>query len=271
MKKIYFLVSLALTSFVFAQTTIYTENFGNPAATTPVTTYTGFQATAPVAYAGTSDVRTSTPSTGYTGASGQGCVFIAGTTTASGNPLKEIIISGIDTDDYENLILSFGHQKGTNVSSNELLVSVSSDGSTWTPLTYTRPTGTGTSTWLLVTPTGTIPSTPTLSIKFSNPLDSNVGFRIDDVKLVGTAIVLGTSAVNKNKFNVFPTVVNNGTFFVTSDSNATKNVKIYDQTSKLVINTKTVKEVNVSQLTKGIYIVTVEENGVVETKKVVIK
>ena len=37
MKKLYFLVSLALTSMVFAQTTIYSENFGNPASTTVVT------------------------------------------------------------------------------------------------------------------------------------------------------------------------------------------------------------------------------------------
>ena len=185
------------------------------------------------------------------------------------NPVKTATISGINTLDFENLVLSFGHQKSTNASTNELLFEVSEDGTNFTPLSYVR--AAGNSLWAYITATGNIPSTATLSIRITNPLNSNVGFRVDDIKLVGTPKALAVSNTNKTKFNVFPTVVNNGVFFVTSDSNATKNVKIYDQTSKLVISTKTVKEVNVAQLTKGIYIVTVEENGVVETKKVVIK
>lgn len=261
-------MTLMVSAITFAQTTIYSENFGNATGTTTLSAHTGYQATSPITYTGNADVRISTPSTGYTDASGQACVFVAGSTA---DPARELIVSGINTLDFENLVFSFGQQKGTNVASNELLVTVSADGSTWTPLSYTRPTGGGTSIWMLITPTGTIPSTATLSIKFTNPVNSNVGFRIDDFKLVGTPKALAVSNSSKTKFNVFPTVVNNGVFYITSENNAAKNVKVYDQSSKLVVNTTATKEVNVAKLTKGIYLVSIEQNGAVETKKIIIK
>lgn len=269
MKNIYGFLSLLLTAFVFAQTTIYSESFGTPASTTLLTAYTGYQNSSPITYSGTADVRTSSPSD-YAGASASGCVFLGAFTTASGTPAKTLIISGINTLNFTNLTLSFGHQKGTNAGSNELKVEVSSDGSNWTPLTYTRPTGSGTSTWLMITAAGTIPATSTLSIRFTNPLDSNVGFRVDDVKLTG----IQTLAVNnskKEKFNIYPTVVSNGIICVTSASNQTKKVTIYDSSARLVISRGTDKEINVSQLAKGTYVINVEENGVVESKKFIVK
>lgn len=269
MKNIYAFLSLLVTTFIFAQTTIYSESFGTPTATTLLTAYTGYQNGSPIVYSGTADVRTSTPSD-YPGASASGCVFLGAFTTASGTPAKTLIISGIDTSGYSNIALSFGHQKGTNAGSNELKVEVSANGTTWTPLTYTRPTGSGTSIWLVVTPTGTIPATSNLSIRFTNPLDSNVGFRVDDVKLTGTQ-TLAVSNAKKEKFNIYPTVVSNGIIYITSDNNQTKKVSIYDSSARLVISKGTDKEINVSQLDKGTYIINVEENGAVESKKFIIK
>lgn len=269
MKNIYALLAFLATTLVYSQTTIYSESFGTPAATTLVTAYNGYQNTAPITYSGTADVRTSTPSD-YAGASGSGCVFFANVTSASGTPIKTLTIGGINTTNYTDLALSFGQQKGTNVASNELKVEVSSNGNNWTPLTYTRPTGSGTSTWLVIKPTGTIPSTATLSIRFSNPADSNVGFRIDDLKLTGSE----TLAVNDNKkesFNIYPTAVSNGIVYVTSSSNSLKNIKIYDASAKLVTTTATQKEVNVSKLAKGTYIINVEENGISHSKKFIVK
>ena len=271
MKNIYSLFALIFSTIIFAQVTIYAENFGTPAATTLIPAYTGFQAVSPVTYSGTADLRTSTPSTGYTGASGNGCVFMGAVTTASGNPAKTLIVSGISTTGYENLNLTLGHQKGTNASSNELIVEVSADGSTWTQLTYTRPTGSGTSTWLLVSPAGTIPTTATLTIRVTNPLDSNVGFRIDDLKLTGSAIPLAASSLSKETFSVYPTKVTNGIIYISSDKNGSKNVKVYDMTSKLIINTQTKKELNVSKLQKGTYILNVEEQGKMVSKKFIIQ
>ena len=269
MKKLLSALSLGAFLFFNAQTTIYSENFGTPTATTLLTAYTGYQNGSPITYSGTADVRTTTPSD-YPGASGNGSVFIANVTAASGNPAKTLIISGINTSEYKNLTLSFGQHKGTNVASNELNVEVSSDGTTWSPLAYTRPTGSGTSIWLVITPTGTIPTTSNLSIRFTNPLDSNVGFRVDDIKLVGDK-TLATQDIKKRELSIAPSIVTNGIIKIMSDNDSTKKVKIYDQSSKLVLSTETKKEVNVSQLTKGVYIINIEQEGKTESQKFIMK
>ena len=272
MKKFTTAFAMLLGLTAFAQTTIYSENFGPGAGSTNplVTVYTGYQSTSST-YAGTADIRVSTPSDTYTGASGGGLVFLGAITTSSGNPSKEVTISGIDTSNFENITLSFGHHKGVNAASNEMKVEVSENGTSWTPLSYTRPTGAATSVWMQITPTGTIPSTSNLRIRFSNPLDSNVGFRIDDVKLVGTEITMGTASVDKSKAVVYPTLVSEGKFFVGSDKNTDKTVKIYDSSARLVKSVKTNHQVDVNALSKGTYVVTVEENGSTKASKITVK
>lgn len=254
---------------VFAQSTIYSENFGNPASTTLVTAYTGYQNTSPIVYSGTSDLRTSTPSTGYAGSSGNGCVFVAATTAT---PEKSLVIEGINTSNYNNIAMSFGHQKGTNASSNELTVEVSSDGTTWTPLSYTRPTGASTSVWALITPTGTIPSTPNLRIRFNNPVNSNVGFRIDDVKLTGTPTSLSTSEISKKTtLSVYPTLVSDGLLHIKSEKLADKEIKVYSSVGKVLLTDKVKDRINVSKLPKGVYHLEVKENDKAEIFKFIIK
>ncbi len=159
---------------------IFSENMGTAPSTTAIAAHT-FQNTPAQTFSGSGDVRNSTPSSGYTGASGLGNVFI---TNVIG---RDFLISGINTLNYTNLSLSFGHHKNTNASSNELVVEVSTNGSVFTPLTYTRASGTGTTGWLLITPAGTIPATSTLSIRFRNT-STSPSFRIDDVVLTGTAV-----------------------------------------------------------------------------------
>jgi hypothetical protein len=165
--------------------TIFSENMGAPTANTLIAVNT-FQNSGTLSFAGTGDVRTSTPSSGYTGASGGGNVFI----TQTANLFFEI--SGINTTGYSNLTLSFGHHKNTIAGSNELAVEFSADGSNYSPLSYSRPTGSGTATWLLVTPTGTIPATANLRIRFRQT-STSTQFRIDDVKLTGVADTLSPS------------------------------------------------------------------------------
>ncbi len=165
--------------------TIFSENMGAPTANTSIAANT-FQNSGTLSFAGTGDVRTTTPSSGYTGASGDGSVFI----TQTANLFFEI--SGINTTGYSNLALSFGHHKNTSAGSNELAVEVSADGTTYSPLSYSRPTGSGTATWLLVTPTGTIPATANLRIRFRQTSISTQ-FRIDDVKLTGVTATLSPS------------------------------------------------------------------------------
>lgn len=265
MKNYYIILLLVAKISVFAQTTIYSENFGTPTATTLVTTYSGYQNTSPILYSGNADVRITTPSTGYMGASGNGSVFIAGTTAAA----KFVMVEGINTSNYSNITMSFGHQKTTNASSNELMVEVSGDGNTWAPLNYTR--ATGNSSWVLITPVGTIPSTSNLRIKFTNPVTSNAGFRIDDVKLSGTSTSLATLENSKtNKVKIYPGLVGDGILHLKSDDNKEKTIKIYDSTAKLVRQDKVHDVVNVLALPKGVYLIEIIEKDISETHRFII-
>ena len=212
MKNLYitFLTLIATTGF--AQTTIFSENCGTPPTGNPSVSTYSFQNGTPIVFTGTADVRLTTPSDTYTGASGSGMVFIG-----AALPSKTFQIDGINTLNYTDLTLSFGQWKSTNAGSNEMTVEVS-DGVTWTPLTYTRSTGVGTSAWTLITPTGTIPTTANLSIRFINPTNSttplSVGYRIDDIKLVGTPISLNVEQNSIPGLQIYPNPAKN-TFSVT--------------------------------------------------------
>jgi hypothetical protein len=176
MKKIYSLLLLVVSCTSFGQT-IYSENFGTPTGTTAIATYsTGtapatFQNTTPIAYSGTADVRVTSASSGYSGASANGNVLI--------NAVDEFFqIDGINTLAFSpsGLQLSFGVNTPTAVT-NVLTVEVSTDGTTWTPVTYT-PSGIN---WTLATITSGIPSSTTLSIRFTST--STLQFRLDDIKV----------------------------------------------------------------------------------------
>ncbi len=161
-----------------AQITFFSENFGSLSGTTSIATYTGWQNEAPIIFPGDADVRNNQNSNNYPAASGQGNVFITNTVG------RHLVISGINTSQFSNIGLKVGHHKNVSASSNELVIEVSSDGSTYTPLTYTRPTGSGTNVWMEIAPSGTIPSTPNLRIRFRQTSISPQ-FRVDDICLFG--------------------------------------------------------------------------------------
>lgn len=175
MKNFLLFFVVLLSQFTLSQSTILSENFGSPTTTTVISSYTGWQSTSPISFAGNVDVRNTTPSTN-SGASGGGNVFF------TNNPSRVFTISGINTSTYSEVYLILSHHKSTIASSNELIIEVSSDGSNFTPLTYTRPTGTGTAVWRTISPTGTIPITTNLRLRFRQN-SSLAQFRIDDVYL----------------------------------------------------------------------------------------
>ncbi len=194
MKKIYFLLSCLISVTSFGQT-IYSENFGTPTGTTLFPAYTTgtapatFQNASPILYTGSGDVRATSGSTGYVGASGNGNVFLTSTTG------KNLIISGINTSASiaSNIQLSFGYI--TSVAATQLVVEKSIDGTTWTPITFTNNANTS---WNLVTiPGGQIPSSATLSLRFTQPATAQM--RIDDIKLASVSasctLVLGTPVI----------------------------------------------------------------------------
>ena len=176
MKKIYSLLLLVVSFTSFGQT-IYSENMGIPTGTTLIPAYVSgtapatFQNTTPIVYSGTTDVRATGVSSIYAGASGSGNVFF--------NAIAENFqIDGINTSAFNTsgLQLSFGINTPTAVT-NVLTVEVSTDGATWTPVTYT-PSATG---WTLATITSGIPSSTTLSIRFTATTAAQ--FRLDDIKV----------------------------------------------------------------------------------------
>ena len=197
MKKIYLFVTMVFCSVSFGQT-IYSENFGTPTGTTLFPAYTTgtapatFNNSSPILYSGTGDVRATSVSTGYIGATGGGNVFL--TTTAGRN----LIIEGINTSSAPsaNLVLSFGYI--TSATATAMTLEQSSDGTTFTPITYTNNTTTG---WTLVTiPGGTLLSTANLRLRFTQPATAQM--RIDDIKIVNfnpsCTLVLGSETTACN-------------------------------------------------------------------------
>ncbi len=177
MKKIYSLLFLLVVSYSSFAQTIYSENMGVPTGTTLIPAYiTGtapatFQNSSPIAYSGTADVRTTGASSGYSGASGGGNVFI--TNTAG----RFFQIDGINTSAFAatNLRLSFGLNATATV---QPIVEFSTDATNWTPITYTSVAG-----WqLITTASAAIPSTTSLSLRFTQPATA-AQLRIDDVRV----------------------------------------------------------------------------------------
>jgi hypothetical protein len=184
----YFFRSLKLgVLFLFpatisAQTIIYNETIGSYSGSISVAAYTGWS-TPSAGYSisgGSVSITNSVIASDYPGASGGAPVRISSNSTW--------VISNINTTAYSNIKLSFGIHKSNKLESgSELVIEVSTDGITYTPLTWTfLPTGNGTgNSWFYRTGgidvTGTIPSTPNLRLRFRNTGAPN--YDIDDVQL----------------------------------------------------------------------------------------
>jgi hypothetical protein len=125
---------------------------------------------------GTGDMRNTSPS-GYSGASGSWNVML----NAAG---EYFMINGIDASGYSNLKLSLGVRKSTlSENGSGLLAECSADGTNWASLSIVLLTGTGSSGWHFVQVNGNLPSSPSLSLRFTSL--NAVEFRLDDLQLKG--------------------------------------------------------------------------------------
>jgi hypothetical protein len=92
---------------------------------------------------------------------------------------------------------------------------------------------------------------------------------------LSTIVTLGgTLSVNQNQIEglkVYPNPVSNGTFYIDTNANSTKEVIVYDVLGKQVVKTSTTNAVNVSNLKGGVYIVKITEEGKTATRKLVIR
>jgi Secretion system C-terminal sorting domain len=97
---------------------------------------------------------------------------------------------------------------------------------------------------------------------------------IDEIRVGGTwaDVTPTTLATKQNTISGLKVYANNNNLFVTSDSNEAKSILVYNILGKNVIKTTVTNQaVNVADLSSGIYIVKVTENGKTNTVKVVLQ
>ncbi|HUH29073.1 T9SS type A sorting domain-containing protein [Gelidibacter sp.] len=72
--------------------------------------------------------------------------------------------------------------------------------------------------------------------------------------------------------SIYPNPVSNGKIYITTKENLTKNVEIYDVLGKKIISESLFgKELNISKLTAGIYILKIKEGNSSATRKLVVR
>ena len=72
--------------------------------------------------------------------------------------------------------------------------------------------------------------------------------------------------------NFYPNPVSNGKIFISSKSSLSKEVAIYDVLGKKVLQaTVSSKELNVSSLSPGVYIIKIKEGDATATRKLIVK
>lgn len=172
---------------------IYNETVGNDASASDkpkVDAYTGWtkkgEGAANVTYSGGADVRSSgIKSAGYEGASGENNVFFG---TSPSFVINKIALTAEQT----NLKLTFGgsYSKKDDAGNYnntfdvaKFTVSLSADGTSWTPITYTKNNGdAATPYWIFATADFTLKNAVTeLYIKFE--AGENSVYRLDDITL----------------------------------------------------------------------------------------
>lgn len=72
--------------------------------------------------------------------------------------------------------------------------------------------------------------------------------------------------------NIYPNPVSGGKLYITSKTGQTKDVEIFDVLGKrILVASISGKELNISDLTPGVYIIKVKEGEASETRKLIVK
>lgn len=98
-------------------------------------------------------------------------------------------------------------------------------------------------------------------------------YAIDDLEMTFTTATAGIGKDDITGFSLYPNPVKGGKVFISSNNSYVERaVQIFDVLGKQVVNQKgTQNSVEVGHLTKGIYIIKVEEEGKIATRKLVIE
>lgn len=72
--------------------------------------------------------------------------------------------------------------------------------------------------------------------------------------------------------SIYPNPVSTGKVYITSKNNAPKHIEIYNVLGRIILTvTLLQKELNVSRLKAGVYIIKVTENNISSTRKLVVR
>ena len=72
--------------------------------------------------------------------------------------------------------------------------------------------------------------------------------------------------------SIYPNPVSNGKIYITTKLNLTKDIEIFDVLGKKIYTTSIFgKELNISKLSPGIYILKIKENNLSATRKLVVR
>ena len=286
MKKIYSLLLVILSTSVFSQTTLTQWNFDNITPATAMLPTTGSGTFSLIG--GVEDNLTTgvmpagNPSTGKA----YSIKTFPASLTASGTAGFQFLVSTSGITDQINV--SFD-PRGSGTSSKWMNYQYTTDGTTWTTLSNNGGT--------LVNAFAATPVILTFPASCSNK--ANFGFRIvsifdpagtDYASVTGGATAYGTTgtwridnatfsygALSANSFSqidglkMYPNPTKNNLYIETA-LNSDINVSVVNMLGKEVVNTKVANNtINVSNLTSGIYIVKITEEGKTSTKKLIIE
>lgn len=79
------------------------------------------------------------------------------------------------------------------------------------------------------------------------------------------------SAQEGKELGFYPNPVSNGKIYITSKTSIDKEVTIFNVLGKQVLQLMVSKEVNISALSPGVYIVKIREGETVATRKLIVK
>lgn len=288
MKKLYFLLVLcSMNLSSFAQTTITQWNFddASPATAALPTTGTGTF----TLIGGVTDNLTSglmpagNPSTGKA----YSIKGFPASGTASGTAGYQFTVSTVGFTDQINVTFD---PRGSNTSSKWMQYEYSTNGgTTWTvlsnnggllansfattPVALTFPASCSNIAGLafrivsIFDPAGTDYAAVSSTSTYNGPTGA---WRIDNVTF--SSGILSNNQNSITGLSVFPNPVKNGVFYINTDANAERTVTVFDVLGKQVLNTTTSESaINVSNLTAGVYMVQITEEGNTATKKLVIE
>ena len=72
--------------------------------------------------------------------------------------------------------------------------------------------------------------------------------------------------------NLYPNPVNNGKVYISSKNDSDKEIIIFDVLGKKVLQTMiSSKELNISNLSPGVYIIKIDEDGATATRKLIVR